>query len=89
MVGKEGGLADLSSNQKALIVAIVVAAVAGVLYFSQLYRFGGVEAVEDSASIYTEDKKLEILEHLEATREEPLPGEEEKMRILEKLQQTE
>lgn len=89
MADKEGGFTDLSSNQKALIVAIVVAAVAGVLYFSQQYRFGGAEPVEDPTSTYTEDKKMEVLYQLEATREEPLPSEEEKMRILDRLQQTE
>jgi hypothetical protein len=86
MAEKEGGLANLSPNQQALVAAIVIAAVAGVLYVAQQYQATNDNAFDYNVSMPSEEEKMEILAELEARNTEPELSEEEKMRILEKLE---
>lgn len=83
-MGTEGSIADLSSNQKALVVGVVIAAVGGMLYFAQIYQ-GDSREISDSVPV-TAEQKAAALESLEVGRTEPVPSQEEKMRILEQLE---
>ena len=89
---EENVLPQTAVWQKALLGAATLIAVVGVVYI--WFLRGNLETpqaqISDTeTSTYTEEKKLEVLQRLEASREEESMSEEEKLRVLESLKSAE